>query len=185
MAQVISTLCDWHLAKKDEQVSGTPRRIPLEGLRKPAIDLCDACYEERIQQHVTVLAALGEELGRREDASTPPINFNQKRRRTREDVPTDQLVQCPFKGCEHKVINRGALREHCTSEHGKSLAIIEGELGFSAEGQKIEHYCTTCPAGFTTAQGLGAHRHTEHGEAGTSAGATAKKAAKKTAKKAG
>lgn len=173
MATVITRLCDWHLAKKEEEVAGSPRSIPVFGVKKPLIDLCDDCYQQQVQVHVEALAALAQELGRREDESQGPIATPAR--------PKRDLIPCPA-GCSNYAASRHSYRDHMADVHDVTLAVWEGRNGKTVDGLPITVYCDydDCEAGFSTPQGKGAHMSHEHGYQPNKA----KKAAKKPAKKA-
>ncbi len=182
MAQEIVTWCD-RCMDDDKRTPGTARFISLDGKKLFTADLCEPCDKEILQPVRDLLA----EFGRPADSSSvPPINVG-KKRRTKDDMPADQRVNCPFEGCTHQVMRRTTLRDHLMIGHNTTLAVVEGERGVTVDGEKIRFYCEVagCKAGFTTAQGRGAHAHAEHQLPGTSKGASSsKKTTKKPAKKA-
>lgn len=170
MAQVIHTLCDWHLAKKEEETPGRPRIIPIVGLKKSYIDLCDTCHDELLGGPLAQLQALGAELGRREDESRPPVSAGGKSKQPKLPLGEDGKIPCPIKGCTWSALKRGSFRYHFAEQHNISLAVWEGRNGKSVEGHTINEYCDDegCEAGFTTPQGKGAHMSREHGYTGVS-----------------
>lgn len=185
MAQEIVTWCDRHM-DRDERVPGTPRFVAVDPKKPVVSDLCDTCDKEVLQPIRDFIA----EFGRPADQASGPINPSNPKRRYVSATP-ENSINCPEEGCSYFARSKSSFRDHMQTEHNVSLAVYEGKRGITITGEEVKYYCDSCPAGFTTPQGRGAHMSSEHGYTGPANPANDQqqlpeppKTAKKTAKKA-
>lgn len=182
MAQIISTICDQHQVN-DVQVAARTYAVGLQmpgGKRQEfEVDLCDDCAKA-----LAVVQEFLSEVGR--PPGKPPRKTKAKASTTSsgDPVPAPDGLHGPMggpvpesadgasleertcpTGCGYVSASVGGLQDHAKRQHDTSLSALRGK--------PLDYTCPECPEAFTTPQGLGAHRRTIHGVAGTSKSARA------------
>lgn len=152
MAREIIVWCDVHMERHDERVAGDAHEFVVDG-QTLALDLCPDCFKE-LAGPITELQDLAQPQPRKKKGKG--------KGQTSPSKATFEPVECPQRGCTEKLSSRPQAKEHFTQAHKRSLATYERGREETVFGEKLKHFCPTCGEGFTTPQGLGAHRSKRH-----------------------
>ena len=175
---IVRVLCDPCL-ENELEVEGDelpPLKLPEFTGRPRVMTLCEVHRKEFYDPFAELLAKLGQPVDDEGNASKPRGPYKKRKKSASSDssssseeepapaqeetpaVETAEGIACPT--CGHVSPNRAALSAHTRTQHGKTLAELEGKpLPFS---------CPECGDHFSTAKGQGAHRFRVHGVKGTS-----------------